>query len=39
MFTFSAVSLLIMATVYVLSSLILPFYLQDILQLSPSFIG
>ncbi len=39
MFTFSAVSLLIMGTVYVLSSLILPFYLQDILQLSPSFIG
>jgi EmrB/QacA subfamily drug resistance transporter len=39
MFTFSAVSLLIMAIVYVISSLILPFYLQDILQLSPSFIG
>jgi EmrB/QacA subfamily drug resistance transporter len=39
MFTFSAVSLLIMGTVYVISSLILPFYLQDILQLSPSFIG
>ncbi len=39
MFSFSAVSLLIMAIVYVISSLILPFYLQDILQLSPSFIG
>lgn len=39
MFTFSAVSLFIMAIVYVISSLILPFYLQDILQLSPSFIG
>jgi len=39
MFTFSALSLLIMGTVYVISSLILPFYLQDILQLSPSFIG
>ncbi len=39
MFTFSAVSLLIMGTVYVISSLILPFYLQNILQLSPSFIG
>jgi len=39
MFTFSTMSLLIMATVYVISSLILPFYLQDVLQLSPSFIG
>ena len=39
MFSFSAISLLIMGTVYVLSSLILPFYLQDILQLSPTFIG
>ena len=28
-----------MGTVYVISSLILPFYLQDILKLSPSFIG
>ncbi len=39
MFSFSAVSLLIVATVYVLSSLILPFYLQDILKFRPSFIG
>ncbi len=39
MFSFSTVSLLIVATIYVLSSIILPFYLQDILQLSPSVIG
>ncbi|HEX9878930.1 MAG TPA: MFS transporter [Candidatus Binatia bacterium] len=39
MFSFSALSLLIMATLYVLTSALLPFYLQDVLSLSPSFIG
>lgn len=39
MFALSTVSLLIVATTYVVISLLLPFYLQDILRLSPSFIG
>lgn len=39
MFTFSALSLFIVGTIYVVGSLILPFYLQDVLRLSPSFIG
>jgi len=39
MFSFSTASLLIMGTVYVLTGVILPFYLQDILHLSPSTIG
>jgi EmrB/QacA subfamily drug resistance transporter len=39
MFTFSSLSLLIMATIYVASSVILPFYLQDVLKLSPTVIG
>lgn len=39
MFSFSTLSLLIMATLYILTSALLPFYLQDILSLSPSVIG
>ena len=39
MFTVSAVSLLIMSTNYSLTNFLLPFYLQEILQLSPSFMG
>jgi EmrB/QacA subfamily drug resistance transporter len=39
MFTMSAVSLLIVATCYALCSFLLPFYMQEILGLSPSFIG
>jgi MFS family permease len=39
MFTFSTVSLLIMAVNYSLASFLLPFYLQDILGLTPSLIG
>lgn len=39
MFTISTLSLLIVAIVYSLSNFILPFYLQEVLQLSPSFIG
>ncbi|MGH7772450.1 MAG: MFS transporter [Candidatus Binatia bacterium] len=39
MFAFSTLSLLIVAIVYSLSSFLLPFYLQGVLQLSPSFIG
>ncbi|MGH7768727.1 MAG: MFS transporter [Candidatus Binatia bacterium] len=38
-FSLSAVSLLIVASAYVLTGFLLPFYLQDILQLAPSFIG
>ncbi|MGH7836146.1 MAG: MFS transporter [Candidatus Binatia bacterium] len=39
MFTFSTVSLLTMAINYSLASFLLPFYLQDILGLTPSLIG
>ena len=39
MFTVSTVSLLIVSTGYSLSNFLLPFYLQEILQFSPSFIG
>ena len=39
MFGFSTVSLLVMALVYAVSTFLLPFYLQEILYLSPSFIG
>jgi MFS family permease len=39
MFTFSTVSLLVMAINYSLASFLLPFYLQDILGLTPSLIG
>jgi MFS family permease len=39
MFAFSTLSLLMVAVNYSLASFILPFYLQDILQLTPSFIG
>jgi MFS family permease len=35
----SAVSLLIVATCYALCSFLLPFYMQEVLGLSPSFIG
>lgn len=39
MFTFSAVSLVIVSTNYSLINFLLPFYLQEVLRLSPSFIG
>ena len=39
MFTFSTLSLLIVSTNYTLSGFILPFYLQGVLRLSPSFMG
>ena len=39
MFTLSNVSLFIMAIGYTITSFLLPFYLQEILHLSPSFIG
>jgi EmrB/QacA subfamily drug resistance transporter len=39
MFTFSVVSLLIMATTGSVLMLLLPFYLQDVLHQSPSFMG
>jgi EmrB/QacA subfamily drug resistance transporter len=39
MFTFSTVSLLIVSTNYSLTAFLLPFYLQEILRLSPSFMG
>jgi MFS family permease len=39
MFTFSAASLLIVALNYTIGSFLLPFYLQDILRLRPSFVG
>jgi MFS family permease len=39
MFTMSAISLLIVATCYALCSFLLPFYMQEILGLSPSTIG
>ncbi len=39
MFTFSSVSLLAVSTSHSLSGFILPFYLQEILHLSPSFMG
>jgi EmrB/QacA subfamily drug resistance transporter len=38
-FSFSAVSLLFVATCYSVIFFLLPFYLQDVLHLSPSFIG
>ena len=38
-FSLSAASLLIVAAGYVLTGFLLPFYLQDVLHLSPSFIG
>ncbi|HEY1269723.1 MAG TPA: MFS transporter [Candidatus Binatia bacterium] len=38
-FSTAAVSLLIVATCYVLTSFVMPFYLQDILGLAPSMIG
>ena len=39
MFSLSALSLLIVAMCYAVSHILLPFYLQEVLQLSPSFIG
>ncbi|MBI4528767.1 MAG: MFS transporter [Deltaproteobacteria bacterium] len=39
MFAASSLSLLIVATNYSLSAILLPFYLQDVLRLSPSFMG
>jgi EmrB/QacA subfamily drug resistance transporter len=39
LFTLSCVSLLIIASCYTLTGFLLPFYLQDILHLSPSYIG
>lgn len=38
-FTFGILSLLIMALCYTLTFFLLPFYLQNVLDLSPSFIG
>jgi len=39
MFSLSALSLLIVAICYTLTTFLLPFYLQNVLNLSPSFIG
>jgi len=39
MFSFSVLSLVIIATTMSVLMLVLPFYLQDVLHLSPSFIG
>ena len=39
MFTFSSASLLLVSMTHGLAYFVLPFYLQDILHLSPSFIG
>jgi EmrB/QacA subfamily drug resistance transporter len=39
MFTFSVVSLLVLATTMSVLMLVLPFYLQDVLHHSPSFMG
>jgi len=38
-FSLSALSLLFVAICYTVTSFLLPFYLQDVLHLSPSFIG
>jgi EmrB/QacA subfamily drug resistance transporter len=39
MFSFSVLSLLIIATVYAIMSFLLPFYIQEVLDLSASFMG
>lgn len=39
MFTFSVLSLLLVATANTIVTFVMPFYLQDILRLSPGFIG
>lgn len=39
MFTFSTVSLLLVTIIFSLTLFLLPFYLQEILHLSPSFMG
>ncbi len=38
-FTLSVLSLILMAVCYTVTAFLLPFYLQDVLHLSPSFIG
>jgi len=39
MFTFSVLSLLLVATATSMAMFLMPFYLQDVLRLSPSFMG
>jgi len=39
MFTFSIVSLLLIATTISVLSFLMPFYIQDVLHFSPSFMG
>ncbi len=39
LFSFSAVSLLIISTCYTIQFFLLPFYMQNVLHLTPSFIG
>ena len=39
MFTFSVLSLLIIATTHSVLSFLMPFYIQDVLHLAPSFMG
>jgi len=39
MFAFSALSLAIISTCYTIPNFLLPFYMQNVLNLSPSFIG
>ena len=39
MFTFSVLSLLLVATANSMATFLMPFYLQDVLRLSPSFMG
>ena len=39
MFTFSVLSLLLVATANSMAMFLMPFYLQDVLRLSPSFMG
>src|SRR4029077_3491570 len=39
MFTFSVLSLLLVATATSMATFVMPFYLQDVLRLSPSFMG
>jgi len=39
MFSMAAVSLVIVSSCYVLTGFLLPFYLQEVLHLTPSFIG
>jgi MFS family permease len=39
MFSMAAISLVVVSSCYVLTGFLLPFYLQEVLHLSPSFIG